>query len=373
MKMKRFARKGLGALALLLANAPSARADIPAGYMGKPFDPAVAGGPMLPSGVKAGPYPVPGRLEFENHDMGGIGVGFFTTDHISCGAAGYRTDDGAKEASLCLTSSAPYPKYTAPNGDVWYDTGDPSLDGTTYPSATTSSVYIGAVRPGDWVNITVDVQTAGTYELGSTWASGNGPLGLEGGNGSMELQVSVNGTMALDWKDVFPSYQTTANFKHWKPYPNMGTISLQAGLQVIKLDTGADPHLNLDYVVLSLVLPDGGLDNGGDGSTGPALPGGDAGEQEAGAPAPVDAAGISPPAPEAGAAATTPDAAPGAESPTAEGIEAGTPESPPSQASGSCGCVESGALAQEESAAIGAILVALGFVTRRRRRARRRL
>jgi hypothetical protein len=359
----------LGPLVLLLAGAPDARADIPAGYAGKPFNPAVAGGPMLPSGVKAGPYAVPGRLEFENHDMGGIGVGFFTTDHISCGAAGYRTDDGTQEASLCLTSPTPYPKYTAPNGDVWYDTGESTLDGTTYPSATTTSVYIGAVRPGDWVNITVDVQTAGTYQVGSTWASGNGPLGLEGGNGSMELQVSVNGTMALDWKDVFPDYQTTANFKHWKPYPNMGTISLEAGVQVIKLDTGADPHLNLDYVLLSLVLPDGGLDNGG-GNTGPTPMGGDAGSEQADALAPLDAS-TSPPGPEGGAGATIPDAAPdaavGAESPSAEGMEAGTPASSPSQASGCGGCVESAALAHQESASTAASLVALGLLARRRK------
>ena len=272
--MKRIAL-AVGLVVMLVPTVRStARAAIPAGYMGTPFNPAVAGGSMLPPGVKAGPYPLPGRLEFENHDMGGPNIGFFTTDHISCGAADYRTDDGAQEASLCTTSSAPYPKYTAPNGDVWYDTGVPALDGTTYPSTTTTSIYIGAVRPGDWVNITVDVQTAGAYQVGSTWASGNGPLGLEGGDGSMELQVSVNDTLALDWKDTFPDYETTANFKHWKPYPDMGTVTLEAGLQVIKLDTGADPHLNLDYVQLSLVLPDGGLDYGEDGTKPPGVTGG---------------------------------------------------------------------------------------------------
>jgi MYXO-CTERM domain-containing protein len=228
-----------------------------------PFDPAVAGGANLPPGVTAGPYAIPGRLEFENYDMGGLNVGYFTTDHIMCGASGYRKD--GVTASLCMTSPKPDTVYGAPNGDVYYDNGDPALDGTTYPSATTTDVYIGAVRPGDWVNITVDVKTAGTYQVGSTWASGNGPPGKEGGNGAMELQVFVNGTKALDWKDVFPNYATQANFHNWKRYPNMGTVTLAPGLQVIKLDTGADPHLNLDYVQLSLVLPDGGIDQG-DGS-----------------------------------------------------------------------------------------------------------
>jgi hypothetical protein len=258
------------------------RADIPAGYQGKPFDPAVAGGPMLPAGVTAGPYPIPGRLEFENYDMGGLNVGYFTADHIMCGASGYRKDGVA--ASLCATSPAPDTIYGAPKGDVYYDTGDPTLDGTTYPRAGATDVYIGAVRPGDWVNITVDVQTAGTYQIGSTWASGNGPPGKEGGNGAMELQVFVNGTKELDWTAVFPGYATLANFHDWKPYPNMGTITLAAGLQVIKLDTGADPHLNLDYVQFSLVQPDGGLDSTGGEAGSP----GDGGSAPSG-----DAAGTS--------------------------------------------------------------------------------
>jgi hypothetical protein len=260
-------RRFLIALGWLCAAPSIGRADIPAGYQGKPFDPAVAGGPMLPAGVTAGPYPIPGRLEFENYDMGGLNVGYFTADHIMCGAAGYRKD--GVTASLCATSSAPDTVYGAPKGDVYYDTGDPTLDGTPYPRVGATDVYIGAVRPGDWVNITVDVKTAGTYRVGSTWASGNGPPGKEGGNGAMELQVFANGTKELDWTAAFPDYATQANFHDWKPYPNMGTVTLAAGLQVIKLDTGADPHLNLDYVEFSLVQPDGGLDSGDDDAGSP--------------------------------------------------------------------------------------------------------
>jgi hypothetical protein len=373
----------------------SAYAAIPAGYMGRPFDPADAGGKAVTMGVKAGPYPVPGRLEFENHDMGGINIGFFTTDHIACSAAGYRLDDGTKEASLCLASSAPEPKYTAPMGDIWYQTGDPAVDGTTYPSATTTSIYIGAVRPGDWVNITVDVQTAGTYQVGSTWASGNGVLGLEGGNGAMELQVSVNGTLALDWKDIFPNYATTANFHHWKPYPNMGTIMLQQGLQVIKLDTAADPHLNLDYILLSLVLPDGGLDPGNGGSTGPGPGTGDGGAgADTGAPpgndagAPVDDAGTgdatigedsgatgggttggTTTGGTGGTAGTSGTGATGTTGTTgATGATAGT-GGPASEKSG-CGCALPGALPGETLTGIGTGLALLGVILRRRRRAR---
>jgi MYXO-CTERM domain-containing protein len=243
---------------LLIGLSSSAHAAIPAGYNGRPFDPAVAGGTFngMPTSAitTAGPYPIPGRLEFENYDMGGLNVGYFTTDHIGCAGGAYRMD--GQTASLCATSPMADTTYGAPNGDVFYDTGTP-LDGTTYPNATTADVYIGAVRPGDWVNITVNVMTAGTFVVSSTWASGNGNPGKEGGDGAMELQVSVNGTMMLDWKDTFPNYNTTANFHNWKTYSNMGTVTLQAGLQVIKL-LSVDPHLNLDYVQFTLPGADGG-------------------------------------------------------------------------------------------------------------------
>src|SRR5580700_3942553 len=83
----------------------SARGDIPTGYKGMPFDPAVAGGPKCPATVKAGPYTIPGRLDFVNYDLGGDGVSYHTGDHITKGGTGYRTD--TPTATLSLTAAVP--------------------------------------------------------------------------------------------------------------------------------------------------------------------------------------------------------------------------------------------------------------------------
>ena len=240
-----------------------ALADIPAAYTGKPFDPAVAGGPKCPSSVTAGPYAIPGRIDFVNYDLGGDGVAYHTGDHITKGGTGYRTD--VPTATFSLTSDC------IPNGgpptctNVWYET-DPTLDGTPYPSPTTADFSVGAVQDGDWFNVTVNVATTGTYSLSSTWATGNGPPGGEGGNGDMGLEVFSNDTQLATWSAVFPNYNTEADFHHWKSYPSFATVTLVAGLQVIKLQSGAK-HLQLDYVQFSLVTGDGGLDDG-DGATG---------------------------------------------------------------------------------------------------------
>ncbi len=247
-------------LASPLLIAASARADSPAGYMGKPFDPAVAGGVgKIPPTVKAGPYPIPGRIDVVNYDLGGVNVGYNSGLHETNHAGnGYRTDTPAP--TLCLTSQG--------DKDDWYDTSS-SLDGTPYPTGTSQDFYVGAVQNGDWFNFTVNVQTTGTYSISSTWATGNGPPGGEGGDGTMGLEVFVNGTMAATWTATFPNYMTEASYHNWKPYPSFATVALTAGIQVIKLES-MTKHLNLDYVKFALLTPDGGLESADGSSGGPA-------------------------------------------------------------------------------------------------------
>jgi hypothetical protein len=250
----------VGAVSTLIITA--AQGDIPATYKGMPFNPAVAGGPKCPATVKAGPYELPGRLDFVNYDLGGEGISYHTGDHLTKGGTGYRTD--VPTATFSLTDAVP---GCAPDAttvaclNVWYDTS-PTLDGTLYPSPTTADFTIGAVQNGDWFDFTVNVETAGTYSLSSTWATGNGPPGGEGGNGDIGLQVFLNGTMIATWSAVFPNSNTEADFHHWKAYPNFATVTLPSGPQLIKLQSGAK-HLQLDYVEFALVAGDGGLDEGG--------------------------------------------------------------------------------------------------------------
>jgi hypothetical protein len=250
---------GIFTLGLLLA-AP-ARAAIPAGYKGMPFDPKVVGGAMvIPPGVKAGPYAIPGAIDFVNYDMGGDGVGYHTDAHYTTkDGDGYRTD--RPTATMSLTSPS--------KPDLIYGTGT-AQDGMAYP---TGDFYIGSVHPGDWFNYTVDVKTAGTYALSSSFSTGNGPPGGEGGDGQMELQISVDGTMMADWHTVFPDFQNKANFHNWKPYPSFAMITLDVGPHVIKFQAPFK-HLNLDHVTFDLVGGDGGTtpnptpDAGGGGTAG---------------------------------------------------------------------------------------------------------
>lgn len=250
--------------------AAPARAAVPAGYQGKPFDPTVAGGDgIIPASVKAGPYAVPGRIDLVNYDLGGEGVAYHSEAHYTTkDGDGYRDD--RPTATMCKTAT------TKP--DLWYDSGA-ALDGKAYPTDGATDFYIGSIHPNDWFNYTVDVKVAGKYAVSSTFSTGNGPPGGEGGDGEMQLVFFVNGVQQADWKTVFPDYQNKANFHLWKAYQNIATLTLEAGLQVIKIQAPFK-HLNLDYLDIQ---PEGGA-VGGAGGTGAATAG-------AGGGAPGDAGG----------------------------------------------------------------------------------
>jgi MYXO-CTERM domain-containing protein len=367
----------LGALALAPA---AARAEIPAGYTGKPFDPKVAGGPLCPATVKGGPYTIPGRLDFVNYDMGGDGITFHTGDHIVKGGTGYRVDN-PPTATFSLTTAC---QPTCPN--VWYDTSA-ALDGTVYPSPTTGDFSIGAVQNGDWMDLTVNVTTTGDYTLSSTWATGNGPPGGEGGDGTIGLKVFSNNVMLATWTATFPNFNTTADFRHWKAYPNFATVHLTAGPQVIKLQSGAK-HLQMDYVQFDLVGADGGTINAdagapadaGGGAAGASGTGGTTGTAGgaggatavAGSTGTSGGAGGNDSAGTAGASSGTAGQSAGAGAPGSAGTSASGSAGAPGQvskaSSGGCSCAiaDDAGRGLPAGAAFAVVLVAL------RRRSRRR-
>jgi hypothetical protein len=193
-------------------------------------------------------------------------VGYHTDAHYTTkDGDGYRSD--RPSATMSLTAAA--------KPDLYYDTGT-AQDGTVYPNATDQDFYVGSVHPGDWFNYTIDVKTAGTYTLSSVFSTGNGPPGGEGGDGQMELDISINGTKVTSWHTVLPDYQDKANFHNWKPYPSFAMVTLEAGVQVIKFQAPYK-HLNLDWFELALVGADGGTTPAPDAGTGAAGTGGSAG------------------------------------------------------------------------------------------------
>lgn len=127
------------------------------------------------------PWAIPGRIEFENYDDGGEGVGWRVDDSTGNfgqgGCAGNDLRMGV-HPQICRSN-------TSMGENDLYSMGP--LMGTHYPSdAMPQSYYLGYAHPSDWVKLTVNVATAGTYKVSSTWASDPG-----GASGSADVDGAV--------------------------------------------------------------------------------------------------------------------------------------------------------------------------------------
>jgi hypothetical protein len=331
---------GLAGLALVITSAASAHADVPATYKGTPF--------------KGTPWPIPGRIDLVNYDVGGLGVGFNTVHHgdVACPGTDYRNDTPVP--TLCKTST-----MTGQFNDKPDEFTDGPMKGMFYPNATTADYYIGAIRPGDWVNVTVNVATAGTYQVSSTWASAGG---------SIDTKISFNDTLKNEFKA--PS---TGGYHNWVPFPSFATVELEAGVQVMKFQSVVE-HLNLDYLQFSLVT-DGGVDNGGDANASGSGGAGGMTGADSGMPMETGAGGASDPG---GGAGSTNASSAGSSGTSSAGSEpmttgsGGSAATAPSAASDSAGCACAIRPASGASARNLLISAALAAAVVVRARARRR-
>jgi hypothetical protein len=229
---------GLGAIAALTSTlwATSARADIPTGYKGTPF--------------MGTPWPIPGRIDFENYDEGGMGIGWRVDDHTGnfgvggCPGNDYRT--ALPHPQLCKTNTNP--------GEIDLYSAGP-MKGLHYPSdAMPQSIYIGYTHGADWVKITVNVAKAGMYKLSSVWGS------EPGGAAGIHFQILFNDVMKAD-----VTLPGTGGYHNWVDFPDFATVQLDAGVQVFQF-APKNNHLNYDYLQFSLVTPTG-VDPGSTGGT----------------------------------------------------------------------------------------------------------
>src|SRR5882724_11802636 len=132
------------------------------------------------------PAPVPGTIQVENFDTGGLNVGYFTSDNTNHGGQ-YRTSEGV------------------------------SIEATTDSGG---GYDVGWATAGEWLNYTVNVTTAGTYTVQVRVAN-------NGQGGTFHFNVdrsSATGEL------------TVPNTGGWQNWQTLSTsITLSAGSHIIQL------------------------------------------------------------------------------------------------------------------------------------------
>jgi hypothetical protein len=179
---------------------------VPSTYTGRPF-----GGT---------PQPIPGKIQIESYDTGGEGVAYHASGNGHgqlCGVT--RTD----LIDLNCTGQA----------------GSPTDQTQGTCAKLMGDVYLGYIGTGDWLNYTVTVQQAGTYAI-STHA---------GVAGNTKLMFTFTPTVKTDALALAGTSGCGVESYHVWNVQNLGTIALQPGTYVLRLDFVA-AGLNLDWIDL---------------------------------------------------------------------------------------------------------------------------
>jgi hypothetical protein len=153
-------------------------AALPPDYRGHPFE---------DDRHKQGPAVIPGTLQCALFDLGGEGVAFHSdgTNHGS-GELNRRPDHQRPHASAEIWSFR-----TAEPVSISYtkDFADYNHKAPQTFAPPTNQLYIGWTQDGQWLNYTVNVKTAGTYNVVALYAGD-----------ANSLQFSINHKLASECK-----------------------------------------------------------------------------------------------------------------------------------------------------------------------------
>ncbi len=155
------------------------------------------------------PWPIPGKIEFENYDIGGNGSAYLDNAAENTGGASFRTDEDV-DIEVCKDADAGY--------------------------------NIGFATAGEWLEYTVNVATAGEYDITISAACAND---------GRTVSLSVNDAVVA--KDI--AIPNTGGWQTWEKL-TVPKTSLRAGKQVIRVTIGALDYVNLNYMTFAAQAQD---------------------------------------------------------------------------------------------------------------------
>ena len=194
-------------------------------YLGKPYqDEHYSGGAQK----------IPGRVFCAYYDLGGEGVAYHDADAVNHGSGELNPIDGSYLHSFRVNEGV----------DTSYTKEKADTDKSAYNCITPmmNMLYVGWTEPGEWFNITVNVQNAGEYEVSLLYTSNQGgAITLSADDKELLTSVAIATTYdandPIDWRQ----------WHHWNKQI-LGTVQLPAGEQVLTIKTVENGQMNYAYL-----------------------------------------------------------------------------------------------------------------------------
>jgi len=182
---------------------------------------------------------IPGEIQCELYDEGGQGIAYNDSDSVNNGSGKLNPNDGTFLNTFRMNEGVDI-SYTKTNNvdNNPYNVVEPLMN----------QLYVGWTEPGEWINYTVEIKKAGTYQVALMYtanADGKISLSLDGKDISGKLLVRST----YNFKETVPWKQ----WHHWNKAENFATINLQEGKHILTLHTAENGNMNYDYLEFTLL------------------------------------------------------------------------------------------------------------------------
>jgi fructan beta-fructosidase len=198
-----------------------------AGYTGQPFhDERYAGGPQT----------IPGKLQCAYYDVGGEGIAYHDSDAVNHGSGELNPLDGSYLHAFRVHEGV----------DISYvKVGrQPAVDDNPFDlvAPPPEQLYVGWTQPGEWLNYTVNVATAGKYSVDLLYTSHQGgQIGLDLDGKPLDSPLTITSTAnsadPLAWRQ----------WHHWNLAKNLVEVELPAGVHVLTVRILTEGQMNVAY------------------------------------------------------------------------------------------------------------------------------
>jgi hypothetical protein len=201
------------------------KANFPKHYKGTPYHDARHQG---------GPQKIPGRVECAYYDRGGEGVAYHDADSKNNGSGALNPADGTYLNQFRMDEGV----------DISYTKFHDQIDNSPYDLVLPpeNQLYVGWTEPGEWFNITVQVDRAGVYAPDLLYTSNRGgtiSLDVNGkdATGPLTISSTFNAADPIAWRQ----------WHHWNLAPALMKVRLPSGKSVLTVHILTEGNMNLAY------------------------------------------------------------------------------------------------------------------------------
>jgi hypothetical protein len=229
MSRLKFRSRSCGRVLLAIvasAAACAAQADYLKSYKGTPYE---------DSRYHDGAQRIPGKVQCAYYDRGGEGVAYHDSDSKNSGSGALNPADGTYLNQFRMDESV----------DISYTKFHDEIDDNPYDLVRPpeNQLYVGWTEPGEWFNITVEVEQAGTYSADFLYTSNRGgtiSLDVNGKSATPALTIpsTFNASDPISWRQ----------WHHWNLISNLIRLRLAVGKSVLTVHILTEGNMNLAYL-----------------------------------------------------------------------------------------------------------------------------